>query len=94
MKKHTGLTIVMSLITLVAMACPVCERNQSSTLFSGWTHGKSPAGSFDYFIVITMIVIALLSLIFTIRWIYKPGEKNEGHIKRFILNQEHDESEK
>lgn len=93
MKKQISFWAIMILMYSSAWACPVCERNQPK-LLRGWTHGAGPDGGFDYFIVIAMVVIAVISLILTLRWIIKPGEKNTHHIKRYILNQEGYESEK
>lgn len=93
MKKHVILWALMVLINSGAWACPVCDRNQPSFL-RGWTHGSGPDGNSDYIIVIVMVLITLISLILTLRLIFKPGEKNIHHIKRFILNQKGYESEK
>lgn len=67
------------------IACPVCERNQPKIL-RGITHGAGPESNWDYLIVWTTVLIVLATLFFSIKWILKPGEKSEQHIKRFILN--------
>ncbi|MBS1782336.1 MAG: hypothetical protein JSS78_04665 [Bacteroidetes bacterium] len=67
------------------IACPVCERNQPKIL-RGITHGAGPESNWDYLIVWTTVLIVIATLYFSIKWIVKPGEKSEQHIKRFILN--------
>lgn len=72
---------------LSAFACPVCERNQPQIL-KGITHGAGPESQWDYVIVLSTIVITVITLFFTIKWIMQPGEKSHTHIKRIILNNE------
>lgn len=67
------------------LACPVCERNQPKVL-KGITHGAGPEGKFDYLIVWITVVIVLTTLFFSVKWLIRPGEKSDNHIKRFILN--------
>jgi hypothetical protein len=69
------------------MACPVCERNHPKIL-RGVTHGSGPEGKWDYVIVWVTVAIVLLTLFFSVKWLIRPGEKSERHIKRFILNHE------
>lgn len=73
------------LATLLVAACPVCERNQPK-LLKGITHGAGPESKWDYVIVWTTVAIVLLTLFFSVKWLVRPGEKSDGHIKRFILN--------
>lgn len=68
-----------------AMGCPVCERNQPSAL-KGITHGAGPESRWDYLIVWITVAIVLLTLFFSVKWIIRPGEKSNAHIKRMILN--------
>jgi choline-glycine betaine transporter len=74
------------LIHLSAWACPVCERNQPKVL-KGITHGTGPESQWDYVIVWITILIVLLTLFFSVKWLIRPGEKSPEHIKRVILNQ-------
>jgi len=69
----------------MAIACPVCERNQPKVL-RGVTHGAGPESQWDYVIVWTTVAIVLLTLFFSVKWLIRPGEKSEKHIKRMILN--------
>ena len=74
------LTNVYSLI-----ACPVCERNKPKIL-RGITHGSNPESNWDYIIVAVIAIIAILTLIYSIKWLIKPNESNKEHIKYTILN--------
>ena len=69
------------------MTCPVCERNQPKIL-RGITHGAGPESKWDYVIVWATVAIVLLTLFFSVKWLIRPGEKSDRHIKRFILNNE------
>jgi uncharacterized protein HemY len=66
-------------------ACPVCEKQQPKIL-SGITHGGGPESRWDYVIVWIGVVIVLITLIYTLKWIFRPGENSKNHIKQFILN--------
>ncbi len=81
------LSITLLLNTLYTIACPVCERNQPKIL-KGITHGAGPESKWDYLIVWVMIAIVFCTLFFSIKWLIKPGERSDLHIKRFILNNE------
>lgn len=84
MKKNL-LTTSLLLNTLASIACPVCERNQPKIL-KGITHGAGPETNWDYVIVGVMSFLVLATLIFSVKWLIRPGEQSEHHIKRFILN--------
>ena len=78
--------ILLLLLFLTAMsnACPVCERNQPK-LLRGVVHGAGPESNWDYVSITITIIAALVTLFFTIKWLAKPGEKNEDHIKYSIF---------
>jgi phage shock protein PspC (stress-responsive transcriptional regulator) len=83
MKKLT--TIILLIATqLASIACPVCERNQPKIL-RGIVHGAGPQNNWDYLSVSITIIIALITLFYTIKWLIKPGEKNINHIKYSII---------
>jgi len=75
----------MLLVASNTMACAVCE-SQQPRLLKGITHGTGPESKWDYLIVSAMLTVVLLTLFFSIKWIIRPGEKSENHIKNFILN--------
>lgn len=91
--KQIGLLIILVGLGQEAWSCPVCERNQPK-LFRGIVHGSGPDSSWDYVIVTLMTLISILTLIYAIKWLIRPGEKHSNHIKRTILKLEDYESEK
>ena len=79
------------LITLLALwlpaallACPVCEKNQPK-LLKGITHGAGPESNWDYVIIGIMAALVGVSLYFSVKWLCKPGEAGNDHIKRIIF---------
>lgn len=83
MKK--GITFLFLLVFQMAtLACPVCERNQPKVL-RGIVHGSGPESNWDYVSIWITILIAVITLFFSVKWLIKPGEKNSDHIKYSIL---------
>ena len=66
-------------------ACEVCERNQPKA-FRGIIHGAGPDSNWDYVSIGITAIIVVLTLIYSIKWLIKPNEKNTDHIKYSILN--------
>lgn len=85
MKKGLILTLLLLCISVLVYACPVCDKQQPKVL-QGISHGAGPDGNLDYAIVWLAVGIVLLSLFYTIKWMIRPGEKNNNHIKNTILN--------
>lgn len=85
--KKIILFLGLLLLGIHAYACPACEKQQPKIL-RGITHGSGPQGDSDYIIVWSAVIIVLATLFLSIKWIFKPGEKSEKHIKRLILNNE------
>lgn len=71
----------------VVVACPVCERQQPK-LLRGIVHGAGPESNWDYIIIAVMMIITLLTLYYSVKWLMRPGEKSANHIKRIMLEQE------
>ncbi|HEY4289088.1 MAG TPA: hypothetical protein VGN00_18425 [Puia sp.] len=67
--------------------CPACEAAQPRIL-RGITHGAGPESRWDYLIVWITVMITLLTLFYSIKWLIRPGEKNAHHIKNLVLNNE------
>ncbi len=86
MKRGLVLTALMFISTL-SMACDVCSKQQPEAL-RGIAHGAGPDNSWDYLIVLLTAVVVVVSLIFSVRWLLRPGEKGEDHIKRSIFKYE------
>jgi hypothetical protein len=84
MKKIT-LAFTMLMTGLSGFSCPTCEIAQPRYL-RGITHGTGPQSSWDFVIVSSVAVIAIATLVFSIKWLVKPGEKSVTHIKYLILN--------
>lgn len=65
-------------------ACDACKLNQPK-ITQSFTHGQGPRGNIDWIIVGVVSLIAIYTLIFSIKYLAKPGEKKENHIKYSIL---------
>jgi phage shock protein PspC (stress-responsive transcriptional regulator) len=87
MKKGLIITLLFAAMASVALACPVCERQQPKVL-RGVVHGSSPESSWDYVIVAVVAVITVFTLYYSVKWLIRPGETNKEHIKYHILNNE------
>lgn len=79
--------MLMTLSSLASFACPACEKQQPK-LLQGITHGAGPDGNLDYVIVAIVVLIVLFTLFFSVKWLIRPGEQSQSHIKRLILNNE------
>jgi hypothetical protein len=84
MKKNI-LLLLSIIINQAAIACPLCEQAQPR-IFRGITHGTGPQSNWDFVIIATVMTIATFCLFLSIRYLYKPGEKNINHIKNSIFN--------
>lgn len=67
-------------------ACPVCERAKAKTAFGSISHGAGPTSNWDYVAVWITVIAVVLTLFFSIKYLIKPNEKNNDHIKNSILN--------
>ncbi|MEO8795361.1 MAG: hypothetical protein ABI390_07815 [Daejeonella sp.] len=85
--KKVILLLPLLFIARLSMACPACEKQQPK-LFKGITHGTGPDSQWDYLIVTLILIIVLITLFYSVKWIIRPGEKSTTHIKYFILNEE------
>ncbi|MBK7391256.1 MAG: hypothetical protein KA347_05640 [Bacteroidia bacterium] len=85
MKLKYLLSILIFLTVQIATACPVCEKQQPK-ITQGLTHGAGPQSNWDWVIIAIISVITILTLIYSVKYLIKPGEKNENHIKQSILS--------
>lgn len=85
MKIRANLILLFVLFIQVAMACPVCEKQQPK-ITQGITHGAGPQSNWDWVIIAFITLITALTFIFSLKYLIKPKEKNTDHIKRLILN--------
>lgn len=84
---RAAFTLALISIQIAVIACPACEKQQPKIL-RGITHGTGPESNWDYAIVWAAVIIVLFTLYFSVKWLIKPGEKSEKHIKRLILDNE------
>lgn len=82
--KNTIVFLMLNMYTIAMYACPVCERNQPK-LLRGIVHGKGPDSNWDYISVWITVIISVVALFYTVKWLIKPGEKDENHIKYSII---------
>ena len=90
MKTKYLLLMVMALFGQFAIACPACEKQQPK-ITQGITHGAGPDSNWDWLIIGVIAAITVLTLIFSLKYLIRPGEKNKDHIKLSILSEFHDE---
>ena len=79
----TFLLILFANLTI--WACPACEKQQPK-ITQGLTHGGGPNSNWDWVIIAIIAAITILTFIFSLKYLIKPGEKNNDHIKVSILN--------
>lgn len=83
------LLFVMSLMVLgfssPLLACEVCKSQQPKVV-QNITHGAGPQGQSDFIIIAVAVIIVLFTLVFSIKYLLKPGEDSPGHVKRTILD--------
>lgn len=87
MKIKSGLILLFMLFLQMATACPVCQKQQPK-ITQGLTHGAGPQSNWDWVIIAVITLITVLTFIFSMKYLIRPGEKNTGHIKQLILNNE------
>lgn len=84
MKVKYLISVLVIFIAQIAIACPVCEKQQPK-ITQGLTHGVGPQSNWDWVIIAITLLITVLTLIYSIKYLIKPGEKNNDHIKQSIL---------
>lgn len=85
MKMKSFLTLLIALFSQIILACPVCEKQQPK-ITQGLTHGAGPQSNWDWAIIAIITIITVLTLIYSIKYLIKPGESNGDHIKQSILS--------
>lgn len=87
MKVKYLLTMFLIFVVQWVSACPVCDRQQPK-VFMGITHGVGPGSNWDWVIIVAMTLIVLVTLFFSIKFLVKPGEKNNKQVKESILTEQ------
>ena len=77
--------LFLLLIAGPAMACDVCQEQQPKIL-RNITHGTGPQGQLDFIIITISAIIVGLTLIFSIKYLVKPGEKSPDHVKNMVID--------
>jgi len=85
MRIKTFLIFLLVLSIQIISACPVCEKQQPK-ITQGLTHGAGPQSNWDWLIIGVISVITLLTFIYSLKYLIKPGEQNPDHIKQSILS--------
>jgi len=85
MMKKLSVSLLALLFNLPIWACEVCEKQQPAIL-KGISHGTGPQSGWDMPIIYVSGVIVLVTLFFSVKFLVKPNEGAEDHIKRSILN--------
>lgn len=85
MMKRILTTLILAMAALPMWACEVCK-DQQPAMLRGITHGTGPQHSWDMPIIIVSAIIVLITLAFSVKYIFWPGEKSENHIKRSVLH--------
>lgn len=89
MKKYIALGVLsLTVLRPAALACEVCGAQQPEIL-RGLTHGAGPQGNFDYVIVLATVAVVLFTLVYAIKCLVRPGEREATHIKRIVLEEEY-----
>ncbi len=78
------MSLLMTCLSSSLLACEVCKSQQPKVV-QNITHGAGPQGQTDFVIIAIAIVIVLLTLIFSVKYLLKPGENSPGHVKNTVL---------
>jgi hypothetical protein len=85
MKNRIITTLLLISWHQYALACETCKKQQPK-ITQGFTHGVGPGSNWDWVIVSIVVVITIATLLFSLKYLIKPGEKNSDHIKQTILS--------
>ncbi|PKP16871.1 MAG: hypothetical protein CVU07_05525 [Bacteroidetes bacterium HGW-Bacteroidetes-23] len=84
MKIKQLLLLLLLFVYQYGIACEACKKQQPK-IIQNFTHGTGPGSSWDWVIVSIIAIITLLTLVYSLKYLFKPGEKNSDHIKQSIL---------
>lgn len=86
MKLRYYILFVLTFLSQIVMACPVCDKRQPKVTM-GLTHGVGPQSKWDWVIVCVMTVIVLVTLFYSIKFLVRPKESKNDHVKQSILSE-------
>ncbi|MEM9649383.1 MAG: hypothetical protein AAF969_12960 [Bacteroidota bacterium] len=69
------------------LACELCKKNQPKGL-EDVTHGAGPSGYIDYAISWGAVILVLITLFLSIKYLINPKETGSTHIKNRIAKGE------
>ncbi|WP_286511817.1 MULTISPECIES: hypothetical protein [Empedobacter] len=75
-----SLSVVAILFSTALFACDACQLQQPKVT-KGFTHGTGPQSDWDWFIVVIVIIITIWTFLLSLKYLLKPGEKQDYHIK-------------
>lgn len=86
MKNIRNIALLIFLFTVnFAWACEACKLQQPKVT-RDFTHGVGPRGDYDWIIVGIIAAVTVFTLIYSIKYLVKPGEKDTNHVKYSIFN--------
>lgn len=85
--KRIVIALVLAVGPIASFACEVCKKRQPKPL-RGITHGAGPDSNWDYLIIALVAAIVVVSLVYSVKWLIRPGERDAAHIKNSILTPE------
>lgn len=77
--------VSLFLFTTYVWACDACKLQQPE-ITRNITHGTGPESDWDWFIIGIVILITVMAFVYSIKYLISPGEKDESHIKYFVLS--------
>lgn len=87
--KGSLLSLLLLLVSSInTFACEACNVNQPQILRTIGHGGVGPQSNWDYFVVISMLLITVYTLYATIRCFGTPKEKKYNQIKNHVLTQQ------
>jgi len=78
------LLIPLTILGAAAQACPTCTVGQPK-IIRAISHGPGPDSRWDYLIALLFVLITVATAWYAIKYLIRPGETENNHIKRSIL---------
>lgn len=85
MKLYKLILVLFFFSWQISLACDACKLQQPK-ITQNLTHGTGPQSNWDWFIVSIIGLITLYTLVYSAKFLIKPGEKSRKHIKNNVLN--------